>query len=158
MQQLTDKTSAARLALARLVAAHAELTRELSARLVEEHGLTLAEYEVLLLLSHAPPEGMRRIDLANEIRLSPSGITRMLDRMGTTGLVRKGSCASDARVTYALLTPAGRSKLRECSGDHLEAVERLLGERLEPNELAQLAELLDRLSTLDTEECEPGSG
>jgi DNA-binding MarR family transcriptional regulator len=158
MQQLSSKTSSARVALARLVAAHAELTRELSAQLVEAHGLTLGEYEVLLLLSHAPPEGLRRIDLANEVRLSPSGITRMLDRLESTGLVQKGSCASDARVTYALLTDAGRSRLAECSPDHFAAVERLLGERLDPSELVQLADLLDRLSTLDTENCDPGSG
>ena len=158
MQQLTGKTSTAALALGRLVAAHSEVTRELSARLTDEHGLTLGEYEVLLLLSHAPREGMRRIDLANEVRLSPSGITRMLDRLETTGLVRKGSCASDARVTYAVLTDAGRSKLEECSGDHFAAVDRLLGERLDGTELSQLADLLGRLASVDLEECEPGSG
>jgi DNA-binding MarR family transcriptional regulator len=158
MQQLTGKTSTAVLALGRLVAAHSELTRDLSARLTDEHGLTLGEYEVLLLLSHAPREGMRRIDLANEVRLSPSGITRMLDRLETTGLVEKGSCASDARVTYAVLTDAGLSKLEECSRDHFAAVDRLLGERLDGTELSQLADLLGRLSSVDLEECEPGSG
>ena len=74
---------------------------------------------------------MRRIDLSREVRLSPSGITRMLDRLEATGLVGKSACAKDARVTYAVLTDAGMKKLRECSPAHLAAVERLIGERLE---------------------------
>jgi DNA-binding MarR family transcriptional regulator len=155
---LTAKASPAVRALGRLVGAHAALTRELSALLVDKHGLTLGEYEVLLLLSHAPAFGMRRIDLAHEVRLSPSGITRMLDRMEATGLVQKGSCASDARVTYAVLTDQGRAKLAESSQDHFTAVERLLGERLDSRELASLGELLGRFSDLDEEACDPGSG
>jgi DNA-binding MarR family transcriptional regulator len=73
--------------LGHLLGAHATLTRQLSAQLVEDHGLTLSEYEVLLLLSREPEHSMRRIDLSREVRLSPSGITRMLDRLETTGLV-----------------------------------------------------------------------
>jgi DNA-binding MarR family transcriptional regulator len=149
------KTSPAVRALGRLVGAHSALTRELSALLVDEHGLTLGEYEVLLLLSHAPAFGMRRIDLAHEVRLSPSGVTRMLDRMEATGLVEKGSCASDARVTYAVITDAGRAKLAESSRDHFTAVERLLGARLNSDELGSLGELLGRFSDLDEETCDP---
>ena len=77
MQQLIPKTSESAVqALGHLLGAHATLTRELSARLVEEHGLTMSEYEVLFLLSREPEHAMRRIDLSREVRLSPSGITR----------------------------------------------------------------------------------
>lgn len=145
-------------ALGHLVGAHSTLTRELSARLVDQHGLTLSEYEVLLLLSHGPSEGMRRIDLANETRLSPSGVTRMLDRLEATGLVGKGACASDARVSYAVLTESGRRKLTECSVDHFAAVEQLLGERFDEGELDSLVTLLGRLSDVADEDCQPGSG
>src|SRR5687767_12805180 len=115
MQQLSTKTSPAAVALAQLVGAHAALTRELSAELQAQHGLTLNEYEVLLLLSQAEEQSMRRIDLANEVRLSPSGVTRMLDRLERAGLVGKGTCSTDARVTYAVLTEAGAAKLEECA-------------------------------------------
>ena len=144
MQHLTTKGSLAGTALSRLFGAHAALTRELSAQLVEEHGLTLSEYEVLLLLSHAPT-GMRRIDLAREVRLSASGVTRMLDRLEATGLVEKGSCASDARVTYAVLTDAGLTKLREAADSHVAAVQALFEERYSEDELGQLGQLLARL-------------
>src|SRR3954471_333078 len=150
MQQLIPKTSESAVqALGHLLGAHATLTRELSARLVEEHGLTMSEYEVLFLLSREPEHSIRRIDLSREVRLSPSGITRMLDRLEATGLVKKGHCSQDARVTYAVLTDAGMKKLRECAPDHFAAVERLIGERLSDAEIASLNKLLDRLSDLD---------
>ena len=98
---------------------------------------------------------MRRIDLSREVRLSPSGITRMLDRLETTGLVEKGSCAKDARVTYAVLTDAGMEKLRECAPAHLAEVERLIGERLSDEEIEALGQLLGRLSDLD-DDCSIG--
>jgi MarR family transcriptional regulator, 2-MHQ and catechol-resistance regulon repressor len=157
VQQLIPKTSPAVTALGHLLGAHSTLTRQLSAQLVEQHGLTINEYEVLLLLSHEPDLRMRRIDLSREVRLSPSGVTRMLDRLEATGLVEKGGCKSDARVTYAVLTDAGMAKLHESSADHFGAIERLLGERLDDEELASLVDLLGRLSDLDTD-CSPGNG
>ena len=156
MQYLNPKTSQGAVdALGHLVGAHATLTRQLSAQLVDEHGLTMSEYEVLFLLSREPEHAMRRIDLSREVRLSPSGITRMLDRLETTGLVKKGNCPQDARVTYAVLTEAGMNKLRECAPAHFAAVERLIGERLSAEEVESLSNLLSRLSDLD-DDCSVG--
>jgi DNA-binding MarR family transcriptional regulator len=150
MQQLIPKTSQGAVqALGHLLGAHATLTRELSARLVEEHGLTMSEYEVLVLLSRAPERAMRRIDLSREVRLSPSGVTRMLDRLEATGMVEKRACERDGRVSYAVLTDMGMAKLEESAPDHIAAVERLLGERLTPEELASLSELLGRLAAAE---------
>jgi MarR family transcriptional regulator, 2-MHQ and catechol-resistance regulon repressor len=145
-QYLTKKSSPYMVAVGRLVGAHAALTRQLSAQLVAEHGLTLNEYEVLLLLSRAPQRSMRRVDLAHEVRLSPSGITRLLDRLQAAGLVGKRHCETDARVSYAQLTAAGMAKLERCAPDQAAAAERLLGDRFNEAELASLAELLGRLS------------
>ena len=58
---------------------------------------------------------MRRIDLANQLQLSPSGITRLLDRLEDQGLVGKGACKEDARVSYAILTDAGHEQAREAA-------------------------------------------
>ena len=155
MQHLTPKTSPAVEALGHLLGAHSTLTRELSAQLTEQHGLTLSEYEVLFLLAREPDYAMRRIDLSREARLSPSGITRMLDRLEATGLVEKGACSSDARVTYAVLTEAGMNKLRECAPDHFAAIERLIAERLIDEEIQSLSQLLARLSDLN-DDCRIG--
>jgi DNA-binding MarR family transcriptional regulator len=156
MQQLTPKTSLkTTTAFGHLLGAHATLTRRLSAQLESDHGLTMSEYEVLFLLSREEDHSMRRIDLSRQVRLSPSGITRMLDRLEATGLVEKGSCANDARVTYAVLTDVGMEKLRECAPAHLAEVERLIGERLSDEEVEALGELLGRLSDLD-DDCSIG--
>jgi MarR family transcriptional regulator, 2-MHQ and catechol-resistance regulon repressor len=150
MEQSTPETTPKPVAaIGHLLGAHATLTGRLSSQLVEAHGLTMSEYEVLLLLSREPERSMRRIDLSREVRLSPSGITRMLDRMEASGLVRKGACAKDARVTYAVLTDAGMRKLEECTPDHFAAIERLMGERLSDDEIESLGELLQRLSDVD---------
>jgi DNA-binding MarR family transcriptional regulator len=126
--------------------AHGALIRELSAALVARHGLTINDYGTLLLLSRAGDEGMRRIDLANELQLSPSGITRLLDRLEDQGLVGKGACKSDARVSYAILTDDGLAKLREAAPGHIDDIDRRLGAVLSEDEMKTLAELLTRVS------------
>jgi DNA-binding MarR family transcriptional regulator len=144
--------SPAGLALSRLLGAHATLTRELGAELVSTHGLALSEHEVLFLLARAEDRRMRRIDLAREVRISPSGLTRMLDRLEREGLVEKASCATDARVSYAVLTDAGAERLAASMPDHFAAVDRLLAERFDQRELEALAELLARISDPEVEE------
>ena len=141
-------------AFGNLLGAHASLTRELSAALVASHGLTINDYGCLLLLSRSGEEGMRRIDLANELQLSPSGITRLLDRLEDQGLVGKGECKEDARVSYAILTDAGESKIKEAWPQHVEAVEQRVGAVLSQEEIKTLAELLGRLSDGE-ESCDP---
>jgi len=71
---------------------HAAITRELSAQLQREHGLTLNDYEVLLHLARADGSMMRRVDLAQSVLLSASGITRLLVGLERTGLVVKHAC------------------------------------------------------------------
>jgi len=137
---------------------HAALTRELNARLVTDHGLTINDYEVLLHLSHAPEQAMRRVDLAQSVVLTASGITRLLDGLERAGYVEKGSCSSDARVTYAVLTEAGLGKLREAADSHLDAVRELFTGRFDDDELETLARLLGRLGgSADGDTCEPPS-
>ena len=80
----------------RFLRAHAALTRELSADLVAEHGLTLNDYEVLLHLARAPGKRMRRVDLAESILLTASGITRLLE-----GLERSGSWRGSSAIPTA---------------------------------------------------------
>jgi len=125
--------------------AHAAITRELSAQLQREHDLTLNDYEVLLHLSHAEDGRMRRVDLAQQIVLTASGITRLLEGLERAGYVSKETCASDARVSYAKLTEEGRDKLRTAAETHLRGIDELFVSRYSGSELTTLAELLGRL-------------
>ena len=153
---MKDQTLVSTDAFSGLLGAHATLTRELSAALVASHGLTINDYGCLLLLHRAGEDGMRRIDLANQLQLSPSGITRLLDRLEDQGLVAKGECKSDARVSYAILTDAGHEKLRAAAPGHVDDIDRRLSAVLSEDEMKTLAELLSRLSDSDnTEECTP---
>ena len=125
--------------------AHATLTRQLSADLVASHGLTLNDYEVLLHLSRAPERSLRRIDLAERVLLTPSGITRLLDGLERAGLVEKATCEHDARVSYAVLTDAGYERLRAAGKTHVQGIRKLFVERFSEDELDGLGALLSRL-------------
>jgi DNA-binding MarR family transcriptional regulator len=129
----------------RFLRAHSAIVGKLNAELVAEHGLTINDFEVLLHLSWAPEQAMRRVDLASSILLTPSGITRLLDGLERSGYVTREACATDRRVVYAKLTAAGDEKLQAARQTHLAGVHRLFIERFDPGELASLSELLERL-------------
>ena len=157
-QILLTQESAAIEAFVNLLRGHAMTTRALSSELYEEHGLTLNDYEALLRLSRADGGMMRRVDLAQALILTPSGVTRLLDGLERTGLVAKATCASDARVTYAALTDAGKTKLKQASRSHVASIRAFFGERYSDEELETLADLLARLTgegTADGDECKP---
>jgi DNA-binding MarR family transcriptional regulator len=128
-----------------LLRAHAALTRELNADLVNRHGLTINDYEVLLHLARTDGRQLRRVDLADRLVLTASGITRLLDGLERAGFVEKGRCESDARVTYAVLTETGLDKLREASDTHVGGIRDAFEQRYTEDELGAIAELLARL-------------
>src|SRR5262245_6395564 len=135
---------------------HAALTRELNAQLVADHGLTINDYEVMLHLSRAPDRRLKRVELAQSVLLTPSGITRLLDGLETAGWVEKASCESDARITYAVLTEGGLAKLREAGRSHLGDIDRVFAAHFDADELETLASLLSRLDAGEPAgECEP---
>ena len=128
-----------------LIRAHASVVRGLDRELVADHGLTINDYEVLLRLARAPDRMMRRVDLAQQVLLTPSGITRLLDGLQRHGYVEKAACDTDARVVYAKLTDAGRRKLKSATDDHVASICALFGERFNEDELASLCDFLERL-------------
>lgn len=137
-----------------LLHAHTALTRAFNADLQATHGLTVTDFEVLRHLDGADERRMRRVDLAQRVGLTPSGITRLLEGLQSSGLVRKAECASDARVSYAEITPDGREALHCAAATHLAAIEALFAERYSTDEAALLGELLERLPRAsDTGSC-----
>jgi DNA-binding MarR family transcriptional regulator len=127
-----------------LLRTHAALTRRLSGDLLENHGLTLNDYEVLLHLAVAPDRRLRRVDLAERIVLTPSGITRLLAGLERAGYVDRAACDTDARVVYAVVTDAGVEKLHEARPTHLEGIRAAFADRFSEDELSALAVLLER--------------
>jgi DNA-binding MarR family transcriptional regulator len=141
-------------AWAQLLRAHAALTRRFSSELLETHGLTLNDYEVLLQLAHVPDRRLRRVDLAERVLLTPSGITRLLAGLERAGYVDRDTCPGDARVAYAVLTDSGLEKLREAAPTHLAGIRELFGDRFSDEELASLTTLLGRLPAVPAADCD----
>lgn len=141
-----------------LLRASTAVTRQLNAELVADHGLTINDYEALLRLSRADDQQMKRVELADSLILTASGVTRLLDGLERADYVRKGSCSSDARISYAVLTDKGRVKLEEASVSHVAGIRKLFEARHDAEELAILARLLERLpggADFDESDCSP---
>ncbi len=96
------------------------LTAALSA-----HGVSLTDYLVLRQLDGASGKKLRRIDLAQAVGLTPSGVTRLLNPLEKVGLIRKDAGARDARVSLVAMTGAGRKIYRESSVTFAETAKEL---------------------------------
>jgi DNA-binding MarR family transcriptional regulator len=156
MSQVLSEQSSAVRAFVALLRAHASSTRRLSAQLTAAHGLTISDYEVLLRLARAPDRRMRRVDLAEQVFLTASGITRLLDGLERNGLVERASCATDRRVVYAVLTAAGLDKVHEASKSHVTEIDELFADYFGDEELVALGDLLSRVGGEDPRDCDPG--
>jgi DNA-binding MarR family transcriptional regulator len=110
--------------------AHAAVIDALEEELVDELDLPLTWYEVLFRLADAPDGRMRMTDLARSLLLSKSGVTRLVDRMESAGLVERGVCASDRRGSFAVITTQGRALYRKAAPIHLRGIDRLFLDHL----------------------------
>ncbi len=124
---------------------HRELVGRLDSELEREHGLPLSSYEVLIYLADAPEGRLRMGDLADELLLSRSGLTRLVDRLSKQGLVARERCQDDARGFFAAITPGGRAKLRAARPSHLDGVRRHFLARLDAGDLAALAKAWEKV-------------
>jgi DNA-binding MarR family transcriptional regulator len=143
-QVLREQASAVE-AWIHLIRGQSAATRAVNARLVADHGLTINDFECLLLLARAEGRRMRRVDLAEQLILTASGVTRLLDGLEKEGWVGREACASDRRVTYAVLTDDGHRKLQTASKSHVADIRAFFEARYSEEELDQLASLLGRL-------------
>ena len=144
-QVLSEQSLAVR-AFTSLLRAYAAATRQLSAELTADHGLTISDYEVMLRLARSPDRRMRRVDLAEQVLLTASGVTRLLEGLEGDGFVERGSCETDRRVVYAVVTDSGLAKLREARASHLAQIDAFFTTRFDEDELGELSDLLARMA------------
>jgi DNA-binding MarR family transcriptional regulator len=109
------------------------------------HGLTMGDYEVLVRLSEIPEQQMRMCDLAAQLRLSPSGLTRRLDGLVKHKLVRREPSEQDRRVMLATLTPKGLTTLAAAAPDHVDGVRRHFIDVLSRDEIRMLASAFTKI-------------
>lgn len=139
-------TSADRLitTFGRLVEAHSSLERQLGRSLEQQVGLPHAWFEVLLRLGRTVSGRVPMGTLAQQVALTSGGITRLVDRMVDRGLVERVPCATDRRVSFAVLTAEGAQVLERASAVHAADLRQVLAGFSEAD-LETLDDLLDRL-------------
>lgn len=128
-----------------LLRAHATLMRRLATELVEETGLTLGDFDVLVQLASAGGV-LRMTELAGRVFSSRSNLTRRIDRLVTEGLVQRTSSEADGRGVVVTLTDAGMTRLQETAPVHLRGVANLFIEPLTDEELAVLERALEKVT------------
>lgn len=116
----------------------ADRTRTALARVVEQHGLTLQQYNVLRILRGAGPEGLPTLEIAARMIEHSPGITRLLDRLGARRLVRRERCPEDRRQVLCHATPEARELVSRLDGP----VARVARELLHPLDAARTRELV----------------
>jgi len=114
-------------------------------RHLDSFGLPRIWLEVLVRVARSPGGQLRMSDLAAQVALSPSGLTRAVDRMEEAGLVARVSCPSDRRGAFAQLTEPGRERLESIIPAHLTHVEESFTGLLSPTELARFTATLRKL-------------
>lgn len=130
--------------------AHAAVTRRLEAELQEDQALSLADYDALFQLARADGGRLRMNELAGRLLLTRSGVSRLVDRLALDGYVVRARCSSDARGAFAVLTPAGRTRLEGAAPTHLRGVADHFLAGLEPLPEAERAAFTHALEAILT--------
>lgn len=125
-----------------LLEAHASLVASVRSDLDADLDMPLSWFEVLIRLSRSCDRRLRMTELATQVGLTASGLTRLVDRIEAAGLVQRQACPSDRRSTFAVLTGPGEAALTRAMPAHLESLERHLRTPLGSEGLAQLEALL----------------
>jgi DNA-binding MarR family transcriptional regulator len=128
----------------RLVQSNFTLSRRLDLALRQTHLISLAEHTVLMRLNGAGGD-MRMSDLASSSLLSPSGASRLVDRLSVDGLVRRQACPVDGRAVHAVITEEGRRRLKEAGYTYVAELRHAFGDRFSESELGALSVLLGRV-------------
>jgi DNA-binding MarR family transcriptional regulator len=132
-----------------LVHAIEVITRVLDRDLLEAEGLSLNEYSVLAALSEQPGRSMRMSALANEVWVSVSGMTRVVDRLARQGLVERIRAETDGRGQLAVLTPAGFTRLERAYPTHLASVREHVMDHLADLDLAAFSQAMSSIATAE---------
>ncbi|MEY8039529.1 MarR family winged helix-turn-helix transcriptional regulator [Saccharopolyspora cebuensis] len=121
------------------------LEHRLNKELHAAHGLSIADYEILVRLAEQPDRRLRMSKLAKDVAHSKSRVSHQIRRLESGDLVRRVECDSDGRGVLAELTDKGMAKLRSAAPMHVAGVRRHLIDLLEPHEQQVLATVFSRL-------------
>lgn len=127
------------------VLATRRLFERLERDLLRDSGMSLAYYEILMLLSEAPDRAMRMSELADTLGSSRSRLSHAVARLEAAGWVRRERCPTDRRGAFAVLTDEGFATLAAAAPAHVESVRTHLFDQLSPAQLDQLHQVSEAL-------------
>jgi MarR family transcriptional regulator, organic hydroperoxide resistance regulator len=122
----------------------ADVARRHLAAVVEPHGITAQQYNVLRILRGAGEEGLPTLEIATRMIEQTPGITRLLDRLEAKELVRRERCREDRRQMLCWISAEGLRLLAALDAP-VDAADRALVARLSRAQLDGLLAALDRV-------------
>src|SRR4051812_22899524 len=126
-----------------------QMTSRLDARLNRElqqsSGLSLADYDVLVLLTEAPDARLRVFQLAEELQWEQSRLSHHVARMQRRGLVAREECTTDKRGAFVVLTDAGRHAIEKAAPGHVDTVRGLVFDGLSTEQVVTLESFVGRV-------------
>jgi DNA-binding MarR family transcriptional regulator len=129
----------------RWLESHSRLQSRLARRLAAESGLSMSDYEVLVLLSEEPEGRLRMATLAERAQWDRSRLSHHIRRMESRGLVARTDCPDDGRGSFVGVTHAGRRTIEEAAPSHVRAVREYFIEPLGADGLEALSRALPKL-------------
>jgi DNA-binding MarR family transcriptional regulator len=139
----------------RLLRANCVMSRALDAELQDAHSMTISDYDVLVQLRDAEDHSLTMSELSRRTLLTRSGMTRLVQGLERDGLVERRSCATDARVSYAVLTEVGQAQIAAARRTHHAGIRRLFADHFTPEEAEELSRLLGQIPCVgDGEPCD----
>lgn len=113
--------------------------------LQDGHGLSMAEYRILVMLSESIDGSLRMSELADGVLSSRSRLTHQIRRMEVQDMVSRSTCVDDGRGVLAVITEEGRRRLAEAAPTHVRSVRQHLVDLLGPQELDVLGDIFEKV-------------
>jgi MarR family 2-MHQ and catechol resistance regulon transcriptional repressor len=121
------------------------LGRIFEPQLSADSGLSRQSFDVLVRLARTPEHRLRMSELASQTSLTPSGLTRSVDRLEDSGMVSRESCPDDRRGAFAVLSERGRAVMDDAIPLHIAHIDEVLDGVLTPSEERTLSSLLRKI-------------
>ena len=125
----------------------ARVVRALDEGLRANHGIAVAEFDVLITLANAPEKRLRMADLARSVALSPAGLTHLVTRLERERLLVREVDPADRRGYHTVLTEAGEDRLNASRPVHNRIIRELLLDRLSAADKRTLGAIWKRLES-----------
>lgn len=124
---------------------HVQLSAHLNRQMQRDSDLSMADFQVLVYLTDRHDERVRMFELGRALQWEKSRLSHHLARMQRRGLVAREGCPEDARGTFIVLTPKGKSAIEQAAPGHVDTVRELVFDHLSDDDVKKLREISERV-------------